>query len=154
MRTTKIINKIHHVVWNFFTLFKISEMYCTLLDVLYLEASLHHSLFSKCLAVPLLTAKDVWVFCDLYLRFIPSINLWKKSIFKIHIWQCRFCGYEVNAHSSRTNKYCIFSQILCWDWGCHKNLKNKTIVFFTFFQRLMEGMNRRYLALLVFRVLK
>ena len=76
-------NEIHHVVWNSFTQFKISEMYCTLLDALYLEASLHHSLFSKCLAVPLLTAKDVWVFCDLYLRFIPSINLWKKSIFKI-----------------------------------------------------------------------
>ena len=28
----------------------------------------------------LLTAEDFWFFCDLYLQFIASINLWNKSI--------------------------------------------------------------------------
>ena len=26
---------------------------------------------------PLLTAEDIWFKCDLYLRFIPLINLWR-----------------------------------------------------------------------------
>ena len=29
---------------------------------------------------PLLTAEDIWFKCDLYLRYIPSINLWKICI--------------------------------------------------------------------------
>ena len=32
------------------------------------------------LHISLLTAEDIWFKCDLYLRFIPSINLWKICI--------------------------------------------------------------------------
>ena len=31
-------------------------------------------------ASSLLTAEDIWFKCNLYLRFIPSINLWKICI--------------------------------------------------------------------------
>ena len=75
-----------------------------------IEASLHHSLFSKCLVVLLFTAE--------------SINPWKKYIFKIFdsaTWE-----HEVKGHSSRKDKYCI-SANFCWGSGCRKYLKDKRL---------------------------
>ena len=39
-----------------------------------------YSLVVKCRRFPLLTAERIWFKCDLYLRFIPPMNVWKICI--------------------------------------------------------------------------
>ena len=53
--------------------------------------------------VSLLTAERIWFKCDLYLRFIPSINLWKICIDLRPFLKCKEGPFLRSWRSPRSN---------------------------------------------------
>ena len=94
--------------------------------------------------VALLTAERIWFKCDLYLRFIPPINLWKVCIdlrpkFGFHLV---LTSFHLEFSSFGISRLFDLGDLSVLKNGARKHFENglKSIQIF---QRLMGGMNRR-----------
>ena len=86
------------------------QFFYLVMKKVYLNLTLYVTFIYRCMRikimfqrVSLLTPEDIWFRCDLYLRFIPPINLWKICIDLRPFSKCFRVPFSRTLRSPRSN---------------------------------------------------